>query len=88
MIGKLSTHFLALLILLIVKVNFFMNFNLWILDNKVWANPNVSFNLLIYLIMKMIFNILSLSLPVPAGTFGPHLTFGAALGRTYGYFIK
>lgn len=57
-------------------------------DARIWAHPAVFFNLLIYTILKFIFNIFSLSAPIPAGAFAPVFVLGAGFGRTYGYILK
>lgn len=46
------------------------------------------FNLIIYVILKFIFNISTLSCPIPAGAFAPAFVLGAGFGRTYGYILK
>lgn len=44
--------------------------------------------MLIYTLLKFIFNIFSLSCPIPAGAFAPVFVLGAGFGRTYGYILK
>ncbi len=58
------------------------------IDARIWAHPAVFFNLLIYTLLKFIFNIFSLSCPIPAGAFAPVFVLGAGFGRTYGYILK
>jgi H+/Cl- antiporter ClcA len=57
-------------------------------DSAYWAHPAIFFNLIIYTILKFIFNIFSLSCPIPAGAFAPIFMLGAGFGRCYGYCLK
>lgn len=41
-----------------------------------------------YTILKFIFNVLSASCPLPAGSFGPAFALGAGFGRCFGYTLK
>lgn len=55
---------------------------------SMFTQPSELFNLLIFVILKFIFNILSLSSPVAGGSLAPTLVFGAGIGRIYGYFLN
>lgn len=72
---------LLLFILLILLI-----FN--IIAGDYWLDPDVGLNLIIYCILKFILIILAISCPIPAGVFIPTFTMGAAIGRTFGYFMK
>mmetsp|Transcript_1960 Transcript_1960/g.1420 ORF Transcript_1960/g.1420 Transcript_1960/m.1420 type:complete len:228 (+) Transcript_1960:669-1352(+) len=57
-------------------------------DAYLWTQPAVLFNLIVYCVLKLMFNILSLSCPIPAGAFAPVFVLGAGVGRLFGYFMK
>jgi H+/Cl- antiporter ClcA len=56
--------------------------------SKMWSYPGVFFNLIAYIILKFTFNMLSLSMPLAAGAFGPAFAMGAGFGRTFAYAVK
>eukprot|EP01052_Picozoa_sp_SAG31_P009613 SAG31_NODE_509_length_14732_cov_13.043600_1_plen_725_part_00 len=49
-----------------------------------WFGGSVFLNLLVFLLYKFVFTALAISLPIPAGVFGPVFILGAALGRFMG----
>ena len=49
-----------------------------------WFGGSVFLNLLVFLLYKFIFTAISITLPIPAGVFGPVFIIGAALGRFVG----
>jgi chloride channel 2 len=51
----------------------------------IWQEPNLGFNLFIYTLIKIVLTALSISCPIPCGTFVPVFTAGASLGRLFGY---
>lgn len=57
-------------------------------DAHIWTEPNIAFNLVVYVTIKFIINMLSLSVQIPAGAFGPAFALGAGFGRLYGYLLK
>ena len=52
-----------------------------------WCNPNLELILIVYCILKFIFIISSLTLPLPNGIFAPMISFGAAFGRLFGHCL-
>mmetsp|Transcript_21397 Transcript_21397/g.20572 ORF Transcript_21397/g.20572 Transcript_21397/m.20572 type:complete len:122 (-) Transcript_21397:941-1306(-) len=57
-------------------------------DKEYWEDPDIGLNLIAYCVLKFFVTILSMSPPIPAGSFIPLFTLGAGIGRTYGYFLK
>lgn len=57
-------------------------------DKAHWNQPNIAFNLAIFAVMKFGLTVLSISCPIPAGTFIPTFVFGAVFGRLYGYTLR
>ena len=53
-----------------------------------WHHPSLIFNLIIFIILKFIFCVLSLSLPCPNGIFLPLFSFGSVIGRFYGVILS
>jgi H+/Cl- antiporter ClcA len=49
-----------------------------------FLHPNELFDLITYVIIKFIFFILSMTLPLPNGIFAPMISFGAVFGRMFG----
>lgn len=58
------------------------------LDGSTWTRPLLIFNLIVYVILKFIFNILSLSCPIPGGAFAPVFVLGAGIGRLFGAILS
>lgn len=56
-------------------------------DGSVWEENNLEITLISYVILKFVFIILSLTLPLPNGIFAPVISFGAVFGRLYGHAI-
>ncbi|CDW90775.1 voltage-gated chloride channel protein [Stylonychia lemnae] len=52
-------------------------------NGQVWSNPNLELVLLVYCILKFIFIVSSLTLPLPNGIFAPMISFGAVFGRLF-----
>lgn len=49
-----------------------------------WFGGSVFLNLLLFLVYRIVFTAVSITLPIPAGVFGPVFIIGAALGRFTG----
>jgi chloride channel 2 len=62
--------------------------SLYYLDGHKWAFPDVTFNLLVYCILKFFFIILSVSCPIPNGIFAPIYSLGGGFGRLYAHVIR
>lgn len=52
-----------------------------------WAQPNIEFNLFVFIVIKFILEVIAISCPIPAGVFAPTFILGAGVGRLYGHFI-
>ena len=57
-------------------------------DGEMWSDPLMVFNLVVYVILKFIFIVLSISCPIPNGIFAPVFSFGAGVGRLYGHILR
>lgn len=53
-----------------------------------WSQPAIGFNLIVFVIVKFILEVIAISCPVPAGVFAPTFILGAGFGRMYGYFLR
>ena len=57
-------------------------------DKVHWTQPNIIFNLSIFVIIKFILIAFSISCPIPAGVFTPTFVLGAVFGRLYGFLLR
>jgi len=57
-------------------------------QNTMWSEPAVGFNLLVFVVVKFILEVVAISCPIPAGVFTPTFVLGAAFGRLFGYVLK
>jgi chloride channel 2 len=59
-------------------------------DNKDtdWMNPNVTFNLFVFVVIKFILEAIAVSSPIPGGVFYPTFILGAGFGRLYGHILR
>lgn len=53
-----------------------------------WGTPNITFNLLVFVIIKFILQALAISSPICAGVFYPSFVLGAGFGRLYGHILR
>ena len=53
-----------------------------------WNEPSALLNLALFFLLKFLFIVLSVCLPIPSGVFTPSLLLGASFGRLYGYILK
>jgi CBS domain-containing protein len=52
-----------------------------------WNNPSTVFNLVLYVVVKLLLTALSISCQIPCGFVAPVFTGGAAFGRLFGYIV-
>ena len=71
-----------------VLLEMFSEHSLEIKDKAHWNQPNVIYNLTIFVINKFILISFCYSLPIPAGIFIPTFVLGSVFGRLYGYILK
>jgi chloride channel 2 len=67
---------------------FFSQKSLDSFESTQWGQPSVGFNLLIFVIIKFILEVIAISWPIPAGVFTPTFVLGAGFGRLYGYVLR
>ena len=53
-----------------------------------WNQPNIEFNLLVFVIIKFILEVIAISCPIPAGVFAPTFILGAGVGRLCGHILR
>jgi H+/Cl- antiporter ClcA len=53
-----------------------------------WGQPAIGFNLLVFVVIKFILEVIAISSPIPTGVFTPTFVLGAAFGRLYAYCLK
>ena len=53
-----------------------------------WDQPNIEFNLLVFIVIKFILEVIAISCPIPAGVFAPTFILGAGVGRLYGHILR
>lgn len=58
------------------------------LDGQKWGYPDITFNLITYVIVKFFNIILSVSTPIPNGIFAPVFSLGGGVGRLYGHILR
>jgi H+/Cl- antiporter ClcA len=57
-------------------------------ENTYWDSPSIGFNLLVFVVIKFILEVIAISCPIPAGVFTPTFVLGAGFGRLFGYVLK
>lgn len=57
------------------------------IDGSKFEFPDVTMNLVVYVILKFFFIILSVSCPIPNGIFAPIFSLGGGFGRLYGHIL-
>ena len=57
-------------------------------SNTLWGEPAIGFNLMVFVIIKFILEVIAISSPIPTGVFTPTFVLGAAFGRLYAYTLK
>lgn len=53
-----------------------------------WSEPNILFNLIVFVVIKFMLEAITISSPIPAGVFYPTFILGAGFGRLYGHILK
>jgi hypothetical protein len=57
-------------------------------DDPAWDSPNVTFNLVVFVVIKFMLEAIAISSPITAGVFYPTFILGAAFGRLYGHVLR
>jgi chloride channel 2 len=57
-------------------------------DTTNWGEPNETFNLMVFVIVKFILMVITISSPICSGVFYPTFLLGAGFGRLYGHILK
>lgn len=61
--------------------------NLTAYEQTYWSTPSLSFNLLLYAILKLLLTSLSISCQIPCGVFVPIFSAGSSFGRFIGHIL-